>query len=135
LIAIHARVRDSFERASAGARDGRALLDQVARLKKDFADRILITNGNTITYDDVVKNLNHCLRFVNDKKLARFKFLVAPSIASTVSRLIHNIGWDISEDPFGSFCTAWGLGSPIICAKCDPSEVELVVVGRRKTSK
>ena len=57
LIAIHARVRASFERKGAGARDGPALLDQVAQLKKAFGDRILITNGNTITYDDVVNNL------------------------------------------------------------------------------
>jgi tRNA-dihydrouridine synthase 1 len=57
LIAIHARVRASFERNSAGARDGPAQLDQVEQLKKVFADRILITNGNTITYDDVVNNL------------------------------------------------------------------------------
>ena len=58
LIAIHARPRASFERQGAGARDGPAQLDQVARLKKAFGDdRILITNGNTISYDDVVTNL------------------------------------------------------------------------------
>jgi tRNA-dihydrouridine synthase 1 len=63
LIAVHARYRASFHRKGPGARDGPALLDQVRRLKNDFAmtqysDRLLITNGNTITYQDVVKNLD-----------------------------------------------------------------------------
>jgi tRNA-dihydrouridine synthase len=62
LIAVHARYRATFHRKGPGARDGPALLDQVQRLKADFAasefsDRLLVTNGNTITYEDVVKNL------------------------------------------------------------------------------
>ncbi|MGK3739570.1 MAG: tRNA-dihydrouridine synthase 1 [Bacillariaceae sp.] len=63
LIAIHARYRASYLRKGAGARDGAALLDQIQRLQQelsqcdDYRDKILVTNGNTKTYDDVVKNL------------------------------------------------------------------------------
>lgn len=57
LIAVHARFRATFHRKGPGARDGPALLDQIQKLKVAFADKILITNGNTITYDDVEKNL------------------------------------------------------------------------------
>ncbi|KAL3904552.1 MAG: hypothetical protein SGILL_010021, partial [Bacillariaceae sp.] len=65
LIAVHARYRASFQRKGPGARDGPAMLDQVQKLKQEFAssgddqysNRLLITNGNTITYEDVVENL------------------------------------------------------------------------------
>ena len=57
LIAVHARFRATFHRKGPGARDGPALLDQVQKLKEAFPDKILVTNGNTITYDDVVTNL------------------------------------------------------------------------------
>lgn len=65
LIAVHGRFRATFHRKGPGARDGPALLDQIQQLKQEFssadspfADRLMITNGNTITYDDVVKNLD-----------------------------------------------------------------------------
>jgi tRNA-dihydrouridine synthase 1 len=62
LIAVHARYRASFHRKGPGARDGPAMLDQVQKLKQEFSagkysNRLLVTNGNTITYEDVVKNL------------------------------------------------------------------------------
>jgi tRNA-dihydrouridine synthase 1 len=62
LIAVHARYRASFHRKGPGARDGPALLDQVQRLRQDllsekYRDKLLVTNGNTVTYEDVVKNL------------------------------------------------------------------------------
>jgi tRNA-dihydrouridine synthase 1 len=63
LIAVHGRYRATYHRKGPGARDGPALLDQIERLKADFtaderySNRLLVTNGNTITYDDVVKNL------------------------------------------------------------------------------
>jgi len=62
LIAVHARFRASFHRKGAGARDGPALLDQLQRLRQNlvddkYSDKLLITNGNTITYEDVVSNL------------------------------------------------------------------------------
>ena len=57
LIAIHARFRASFERNGPGARDGPALLDQVREIKKVITDIPIISNGNIITYEDVVKNL------------------------------------------------------------------------------
>jgi tRNA-dihydrouridine synthase 1 len=64
LIAIHARHRASWERTSAGARDGPALLDQVHHVQQALqSDRTLnrvvaiVTNGNTITYNDVEQNL------------------------------------------------------------------------------
>ena len=56
LIAIHARYRASWERTSAGARDGPAMLDQVLKVKESMPDFPIISNGNVITYDDVVKN-------------------------------------------------------------------------------
>lgn len=56
LVAVHARFRASWERKGPGARDGPALLEQVAEIKKNVRIPI-ITNGNTITYDDVVQNL------------------------------------------------------------------------------
>ena len=64
LIAVHGRFRATYHRKGPGARDGPALLDQIERLKRDlisdaqYHDRLLVTNGNTITYDDVVKNLD-----------------------------------------------------------------------------
>lgn len=57
LVTVHARYRATFHRKGPGARDGPALLDQVQKLKEAFPDKLLITNGNTITYDDVVNNL------------------------------------------------------------------------------
>lgn len=57
LIAIHGRYRATWERTSAGARDGPALLDQVALVKKSMPDDFpIISNGNVIDYDDVVEN-------------------------------------------------------------------------------
>ena len=56
LIAIHARYRASWERTSAGARDGPALLDQVATIKQSMGDFPIISNGNVITYEDVISN-------------------------------------------------------------------------------
>ncbi len=58
LIAIHARYRASFARKGPGARDGPAMLDQVQKLKERFPDKLVVTNGNTVTYDDVVANLH-----------------------------------------------------------------------------
>ena len=59
LIAVHGRYRASFHRKGPGARDGPALLDQIQILKEKACPpgKLLITNGNTITYDDVVTNL------------------------------------------------------------------------------
>jgi tRNA-dihydrouridine synthase len=57
LVAIHARFRATFHRNGPGARDGPALLDQVTSLRESFPDRLIVTNGNTITYEDVEMNL------------------------------------------------------------------------------
>ncbi|GAX10936.1 hypothetical protein FisN_2Lh466 [Fistulifera solaris] len=61
LVAIHARYRASWERKGPGARDGPAHLDQITRireqLRKDGKPLLLVTNGNTITWDDVEENL------------------------------------------------------------------------------
>jgi len=63
LVAVHARFRASFHRKGPGARDGPALLDQVQKLRQElssdskYQNKLLITNGNTITYEDVTKNL------------------------------------------------------------------------------
>ncbi|KAL3941679.1 MAG: hypothetical protein SGBAC_003992 [Bacillariaceae sp.] len=57
LIAIHARYRANFSRKGPGARDGPALLDQVKKLTEMFPNKVVVTNGNTITYDDVENNL------------------------------------------------------------------------------
>ena len=67
LIAIHARYRASWERHGPGARDGPAFLDQVAAIRRavrnnnssggDGDDVEIVTNGNTITWHDVVENL------------------------------------------------------------------------------
>ena len=56
LVAVHARYRASWERKGPGARDGPALLDQVTQIKQHVKIPV-IANGNTITYEDVVKNL------------------------------------------------------------------------------
>ncbi len=56
LIAIHARYRASWERTGPGARDGPAMLDQVKKVKESMPDFPIISNGNVITYDDVVDN-------------------------------------------------------------------------------
>ena len=67
LIAIHARYRATFDRKGPGARDGPAMLDQVAHIREALETEnginkigkkvLIVTNGNTITYDDVVANL------------------------------------------------------------------------------
>lgn len=57
LIAVHGRYRATYHRKGPGARDGPALLDQVQQLKAAFPENLLITNGNTTTYNDVVTNL------------------------------------------------------------------------------
>jgi tRNA-dihydrouridine synthase 1 len=75
LIAIHARPRASWERTGPSARDGPANLQQVASIAaaiqnddtnttdgkekcQSQKNRLrIITNGNTITYNDVVNNL------------------------------------------------------------------------------
>ena len=71
LIAIHARYRATFHRNGPGARDGPAMLDQVAHIRQAFENEyetenidqsgkrrvLIVTNGNTITYDDVLANL------------------------------------------------------------------------------
>ncbi len=48
--------RASWERTGPGARDGPAMLDQIALVKKSMPDFPIISNGNVITYDDVVSN-------------------------------------------------------------------------------
>ena len=48
--------RASWERTGPGARDGPALLDQVAEVKKSMPQFPIISNGNVITYEDVVTN-------------------------------------------------------------------------------
>lgn len=55
-IAIHARYRATWERKGPGARDGPALLDQVAEIKKLLRIPV-IANGNVISFEDVEKNL------------------------------------------------------------------------------
>jgi len=58
LIAVHARYRATWERKGPGARDGPALLDQVAELKRRMPDDVpILANGNVVTYEDVVENL------------------------------------------------------------------------------
>lgn len=57
LIAVHGRYRATYDRKGPGARDGPAMLDQIQKLKQTFPNKILVTNGNTITHDDVVANL------------------------------------------------------------------------------
>ena len=57
LIAIHGRYRASFERKGAGARDGPAMLEQIAAVKEAMGDDFpILANGNVISYDDVVAN-------------------------------------------------------------------------------
>eukprot|EP00538_Stauroneis_constricta_P013041 CAMPEP_0119554614 /NCGR_PEP_ID=MMETSP1352-20130426/7052_1 /TAXON_ID=265584 /ORGANISM="Stauroneis constricta, Strain CCMP1120" /LENGTH=612 /DNA_ID=CAMNT_0007601229 /DNA_START=74 /DNA_END=1909 /DNA_ORIENTATION=+ len=57
LIAIHARYRATWERKGPGARDGPAMLDQIAKLQNELPHVRIIANGNVITYDDVKQNL------------------------------------------------------------------------------
>jgi tRNA-dihydrouridine synthase 1 len=57
LIAIHGRKRATWERKGAGARDGPALLDQVAAVKQQVPNVAIVTNGNTKTWQDVEDNL------------------------------------------------------------------------------
>ena len=57
LIAIHARYRASWERTSAGAREGPALLDQIGIVKRSMPDFPILSNGNVITFDDVMSNI------------------------------------------------------------------------------
>mmetsp|Transcript_2554 Transcript_2554/g.3621 ORF Transcript_2554/g.3621 Transcript_2554/m.3621 type:complete len:707 (-) Transcript_2554:246-2366(-) len=57
LIAIHGRYRASFERDGPGARDGPAMLDQIRDVKAAMGGNYpILTNGNVITYEDVVNN-------------------------------------------------------------------------------
>lgn len=58
LIAIHGRYKAGWERKGPGARDGPAHLDQIAEIRKAVLGVQIISNGNTITWDDVINNLN-----------------------------------------------------------------------------
>lgn len=53
---INTSDRATWERTGPGARDGPALLDQVAQVKQTMPDFPIISNGNVITYEDVVSN-------------------------------------------------------------------------------
>jgi tRNA-dihydrouridine synthase 1 len=58
LIAIHARYRVNLvARTGPGARDGPAHLDQVATIKKAVPGIPIIANGNVVTWNDIVRNL------------------------------------------------------------------------------
>ena len=63
LIAVHARYRVNLVgRKGPGARDGAAMLDQVAEIKRHLLsvgfDIPIIANGNVITWSDVMDNLH-----------------------------------------------------------------------------
>jgi tRNA-dihydrouridine synthase 1 len=63
LIAVHGRYRVNLVgRTGPGARDGPAHLDQiqtiVQRVKATYPHLIVVTNGNTITHDDITANLS-----------------------------------------------------------------------------
>jgi len=58
LIAIHARHRASWERASKGSRDGPALLEHIQEIKKVLPKNFpILSNGNTKCYKDVLHNM------------------------------------------------------------------------------
>ena len=58
LIAIHARYRATWDRKGPGARDGPALLDQVAAIRQALPTNVpIIANGNVRSYQDVLSNL------------------------------------------------------------------------------
>ena len=58
LVAIHARHRVNLVgRSGPGARDGPALLDEVAKVVKAVKGIVIISNGNVKNFDDVRKNL------------------------------------------------------------------------------
>jgi len=58
LVAIHARHRVNLVgRTGQGARDGPALLDEVAKVRAAVPDVRLISNGNVRTWEDVVANM------------------------------------------------------------------------------
>lgn len=61
VIAIHARHRASWERKGPGARDGPADLNQVKAVQQalDGYPVRIVTNGNTITGEEVQSNLEH----------------------------------------------------------------------------
>ncbi|GKY91471.1 hypothetical protein MPSEU_000119400 [Mayamaea pseudoterrestris] len=57
LIAIHARHRATWDRKGPGARDGPALLDQVAEIRKVLPSSVrFIANGNVQNYQHVLDN-------------------------------------------------------------------------------
>ena len=56
-IAIHARYRATWDRKGPGARDGPALLDQVATIRQQLPHVKLIANGNIVSFSDCEKNL------------------------------------------------------------------------------
>lgn len=56
-IAVHARYRATWDRKGPGARDGPALLDQVAMLREKLPRSArIIANGNVINPDDIASN-------------------------------------------------------------------------------
>jgi tRNA-dihydrouridine synthase 1 len=56
-IAIHARYRATWDRKGPGARDGPALLDQIATIRQQLPHVKLIANGNIVSFSDCEKNL------------------------------------------------------------------------------
>jgi tRNA-dihydrouridine synthase 1 len=56
-IAIHARYRATWDRKGPGARDGPALLEQIAAIRERLPHVTLIANGNIQSFEDCQKNL------------------------------------------------------------------------------
>lgn len=92
LIAIHARYRASWERTGPSARDGPALLEQVLEIKKSVTGIAIITNGNTITYDDVENNLvlTQADGLMSAEGILDYPGLFLPRLGDTLNAVTEN---------------------------------------------
>ena len=97
LVAVHGRFRATWERDGKGARDGPANMDWIGRICKECCgserasgqrQRLLVANGNVITYDDVVKNLEEtgCEGVMSAEGILDNPALFFPALEVTVKK-------------------------------------------------
>lgn len=94
LITIHGRYRVNLVgRTGAGARDGPAHLDQIAQVKAALPNIPIISNGNIITWTDVVSNLQEtgCDGVMSAEGLLDNPALFAPASLSSLSSVAASV--------------------------------------------
>jgi tRNA-dihydrouridine synthase 1 len=126
LIAIHARPRASWERTGPSARDGPAKLNQVTSIvqtirmdqnakskgwNQEQQHLRIVTNGNTITYDDVVNNLQSTMAdgIMSAEGLLDNPALYLPRLLSATHCDSDSTSSNSKNDMDKTYITVWSL--------------------------